>query len=380
MAITTIASGKSVFLRRSAGLDRAPWWALVCASLATAAVVSGCSSSSNSSPAPSNSTSDAGSDGPALTDCPGGPVDTQVDPANCGACGHDCRGSDCSAGACKPVLLGQNMADKSNTRPAVAGNFVYWINGDEDLERAATDGSGHKVVIGGGFVGAFFVADGGVYWAESINDGSPGSAVYFTPEGGQATLLAGNQYSPSAIVLQGTTLFWADYFSSGFNPGTIWSTPKTGGTAGAVMNNVNVMRMAPAPDGGLVVDAERQGGTNETPFLVSSSGQVTNLPTSMNLIRDLDASDSYAAWGDGQNLGVYSFSTKKTQTASIRAGAVAIMGNEVLVATDNGLEGVSLPDLADQVLLPDIQIDKLAAADGFVYIFRSDGALLRWTR
>ena len=90
----------------------------------------------------------------------------------------------------------------------------------------------------------------------------------------------------------------------------------------------------------------------------------------MNLIRDLDASDSYAAWGDGQNLGVYSFSTKKTATASIRAGAVAIMGNEVLVATDNGLEGVSLPDLADQVLLPDIQIDKLAAADGFVYIFQ----------
>ncbi len=272
------------------------------------------------------------------------------------------------------------MTLQGNSRPAVAGNYVYWIDGDENLERAATDGSGHKIVIGGGYVGAFVVADGGVYWVSSINDGSPGSAVYFTPDGGQAAQLAGGQYAPSAVVLQGATLFWADFFSANDNPGTIWSMPKSGGTPSVLMNNVTVMRMAPTPNGGLIVDAQRQA-TYQTPFLMSGSGQVTNLPTNMDLLWDLDASDSYAAWGDGYELGVYSFSTKKTKAANINAKAVAIMGSEVLVANRNGgLEGVSLPGLADKVLLPDLQIDKIAAADGFVYIFSSDGTLLRWTR
>jgi len=34
-----------------------------------------------------------------------GGADVSTDPANCGACGHDCLGGDCLGGMCQPLVL-----------------------------------------------------------------------------------------------------------------------------------------------------------------------------------------------------------------------------------------------------------------------------------
>ncbi len=62
--------------------------------------------------------SDGGLDG-----CPG--VNVTADPKNCGACGHDCLGGGCEAGACQPFRIG--MLDASATSLAVNDSGVYWV-------------------------------------------------------------------------------------------------------------------------------------------------------------------------------------------------------------------------------------------------------------
>src|SRR5580693_3063452 len=37
--------------------------------------------------------------------CNGSAVDEDIDPRNCGACGHGCLGGACSGGFCQPVTL-----------------------------------------------------------------------------------------------------------------------------------------------------------------------------------------------------------------------------------------------------------------------------------
>jgi hypothetical protein len=54
-------------------------------------------------------------------------VDLQNDKANCGACGHDCIGGKCSAGACQKWLVGTDAGGPS-TRIAADGTSVAWCD------------------------------------------------------------------------------------------------------------------------------------------------------------------------------------------------------------------------------------------------------------
>src|SRR5262249_8125575 len=51
-------------------------------------------------------------------------ADTRVDPANCGACGHDCLGALCKAGVCQ---VGTFVAQTASVLHADDKN-LYWIN------------------------------------------------------------------------------------------------------------------------------------------------------------------------------------------------------------------------------------------------------------
>jgi hypothetical protein len=42
--------------------------------------------------------------------CDGSCTDTNTDPNNCGACGHNCLGGACVAGQCQPVILSANQS------------------------------------------------------------------------------------------------------------------------------------------------------------------------------------------------------------------------------------------------------------------------------
>jgi hypothetical protein len=59
--------------------------------------------------------------------CPATSVDLQSDPANCGACGHDCQDGACTKGVCQPfVLVGKRTAPKGLV---AGGDGLYWIEG-----------------------------------------------------------------------------------------------------------------------------------------------------------------------------------------------------------------------------------------------------------
>src|SRR5262249_52955723 len=45
--------------------------------------------------------------------CPSDPAALATDAHHCGACGHDCLGGACAAGACQPVVLVPALGEKS---------------------------------------------------------------------------------------------------------------------------------------------------------------------------------------------------------------------------------------------------------------------------
>jgi hypothetical protein len=81
----------------------------------------------DASPWSNINTSDAGDLGlfADLSDC----GYTQVDPHNCGSCGHDCAGGACQAGVCVPLPPGVLASGLiAPTSVAVDANNVYWLS------------------------------------------------------------------------------------------------------------------------------------------------------------------------------------------------------------------------------------------------------------
>jgi hypothetical protein len=66
---------------------------------------------------------DAGTCEAGLAPCGAVCVDLSSDPANCGACGHDCLGGGCASGACQPVTV---ATGGSPGVIAIAGATLYW--------------------------------------------------------------------------------------------------------------------------------------------------------------------------------------------------------------------------------------------------------------
>ncbi len=190
----------------------------------------------------SNPLSDGGVDG-----CPGANVAS--DPNNCGACGHDCLGGGCEAGACQPFRIG--MLDAS--------------------------------------AASITVNDGGVYWVVQL-----GSAVLGCPPAGcgvgKPTMLAGSLSNTVALVDVGGTLVVLD-------DQDIHAVTIPGGASVAIYPSIGIINGSSA----LCTD-----GTGYAYFIASSGGQfvdrilsdgggVARLATSSNL-DTLGCGAGHALW------------------------------------------------------------------------------------
>jgi hypothetical protein len=212
----------------------------------------------------SGSTTTSGTGGAGGAAC--GP-DLSSDPHSCGACGHDCLGGACLAGACQPVELAHQ--DGQPWEIALDGGHVYWSNTygqissvpkpggtisvlTEDLTNpgqltvfgvraysASYYGTVLSVPIGGGkllpitapVAGGLAVATGpdGIYWVT----GQPAPAVknvVHTDFGGKVTtVLASAQREPTALAVDATHAYWSDYVDDDSGAGGVRRVPLAGG-------------------------------------------------------------------------------------------------------------------------------------------------------
>jgi hypothetical protein len=146
---------------------------------------------------------------------------SSTDAKNCGYCGHDCRGSPCSAGTCQPTTLAQAQALPIGI--ALDDNYVFWTNrGTSDatgaLVRAAHDGSGATPLASTLKSPAMIALSGQVvYWsnqgtvAGNYYDGAimrigKDGACSFTP---CPYTIVDNQNAPFGVASDGIEVFYA---------------------------------------------------------------------------------------------------------------------------------------------------------------------------
>lgn len=164
---------------------------------ATTSTSSTSSTTTGSGGAPATSTST----GMTTTGC----GDVSADPANCGACGHDCLGGACSAGVCQPIVL----ASADAVDLAVDAENVYWVTAPGSLWKVPLGGgeATEMVHLEGTFLGseaAIAVHGGKVYWTSSAD-----TTVRSIPTaGGDVTPLASDAGILFTIAANDTGVYW----------------------------------------------------------------------------------------------------------------------------------------------------------------------------
>jgi hypothetical protein len=262
-------------------------------------------------------------------------VQLEVDPKNCGACGHDCQGANCLLAVCQPTLVASGQNGPSYV--AVADGVVYWTTSAGTVMRANADGTS-PVQIAGGLASPFIVKvasgrvyvtgyeTGGAVTAMDLDGGnlaslagpqpSPrgiavtSSFVFFgttdpdagaiervTVDGTDLTPLSGPVNSARDLVTDGANVYWAS-----FDDGHIDKVPVGGGTTSHVATSSSPLGLAVfgsilfytsyvAPDAGGAVWRVNNDGTGQ---IVLSPGE--------NLARSIAVDGTFAYWtneGDG---------------------------------------------------------------------------------
>jgi hypothetical protein len=123
----------------------------------------------NSGAAGSSGAGGAPACGPGKTQCGGACVDLQVDPANCGFCGHGCDTPSCTSGVCVPTTISSMQGSVKDV--ATDGQHVYWVtdvnptppnNGTEMyIMRAPVASLASEQAIAGPLAGLFGLTLGG---------------------------------------------------------------------------------------------------------------------------------------------------------------------------------------------------------------------------
>ncbi len=154
--------------------------------------------------------SDGGMDG-----CPAANVSS--DPKNCGACGHDCLGGACEAGACQPFLIGE--LDASASSIAVNASGVYWVvpSGSAVLECPPGGCAGKPVVLAGALTNTVALVD--VRGTLAVLDDGDLRAVT-TPAGASVAL-----YPPFPTTINGSSALCTDGTGNAYFVTTSSGTP-----------------------------------------------------------------------------------------------------------------------------------------------------------
>jgi hypothetical protein len=177
-------------------------------------------------------------------------VNLDNDPHHCGACGHDCLGGLCEAGACRPIILATGQSFPVGL--VVDEGRVYWSN------------------FAGGTIGA-------------------GSVRSVAKEGGVVSLVATELTGPTYLAASDESLFW----TTG-GAGTVQTTPKSGG------NIVNLATGISAPFGiAFAGGTVYFGGTSVLYAVSPAGGPVTTLASGQSTVLGLGVDGEWLYWANG---------------------------------------------------------------------------------
>jgi hypothetical protein len=195
------------------------------------------------------------------TACTGTCVDTQSDTKNCGACGHDCLGGDCTLGKCQPFTIAQNQFQVTVLAPTATqlywsrdvtgvqngGIFVADLDGQNEAKLFdAGGGSCSGLLVDG--ADSYFFCTGAIYHCalpscpsgpttlvpitdvvdaaldktnsriyfsvKTLYDAQTGGYVGWIPTtggGAPSRIVAADQLNPHEIFLDNGVLYWLDY-------------------------------------------------------------------------------------------------------------------------------------------------------------------------
>ncbi len=269
---------------------------------------------------------DAGVDAPACT------ADLANDPKNCGACGRDCGGSACTAGACAPVAIVTTSPNDVRS-VAVSDTRLFWSSQSAATIRAAAlDGTGSVVVVSRAAeeiavdaTWLYYVSGGNLRRAK--HDGSAdtqlasgwGGCVFVGPSPlvygldassklfeldtttlAQRTVAtsADGVFQPWGVAVSGADLYWSG-IQHNFPDGGIWRRPLDGGVTAEILlhqGNPNCLTMHdsmlwwPNADEGAILRSDLAGAGR----VVLATGQT--IPTTVAV----DAKFVY--WNSGNSV------------------------------------------------------------------------------
>jgi hypothetical protein len=156
--------------------------------------------------------------GDGCTFCGSSCVDTLVDAQNCGACGHDCQGGACLAGACQPVTLfhGTGCA-KSSAYGGLASDAenLYWTDESHGVASLPLSGGTLKQLVSYDpsctlRFGGIAAGSADVYWTD-INGGSILDAAKDEATQTPASFAKSpNTPRPYNIVVDATYAYWTN--------------------------------------------------------------------------------------------------------------------------------------------------------------------------
>ncbi len=227
-------------------------------------------------------------DGPAVRT-----ADVYGDPSNCGACGHDCQGGACSAGACGPVTL---AVTHGSIGIAIDSTYVYWADNEagaiEKISKSLTrEGTPSTVASGAPAQNIQAVASDGtyLYWTNKTTSGQVRRAL---PTGAALTTLASNQSQPDWIASNGTTVSWTN---QGSNQVMAVAVTSDGGVAPTQLNATGENGTVPA---GIAIDAVNVYYATKT----TGGGLAESVPLAGGAISQLGSATYVGIAVDNQNV------------------------------------------------------------------------------
>ncbi len=132
----------------------------------------------------------------------GGCGDPLTDPHNCGACGHDCLGGACDAGACVPLPVGVLATGQfSPIAMAVDGTSVYWLDWGASI---SSEGGGGLPTVEVFAAQVVKCAVGGCGNRPTV------LATLSLPTPFPSAIAGGIPTSPSALAVDATNVYWTE--------------------------------------------------------------------------------------------------------------------------------------------------------------------------